>query len=363
MVYSIYVAGTSFSGKTALCLGLYGKFQEMGLRVGFFKPVGRGLKMIDGKLRDPDTFLMKEVMGLLNPLDEITPIIVGRRYLDEILQKCEYALGRIRESYEKMGRDKDILLIESAPQPEFLVSCGLDVSRFSKEFSSKVILTVRGEDDSVAERALLYKLMIEERGGKILGVVLNFIPHQQMERMKGIVSRVLSLCGLEVLGIVPDLRELTLPTVQEIVEALNAELLAGERNIEALVDDFLIGAMTPESAMSWLRRSVGRALITGGDRTDLILTALETRPSAIILTGNIYPSERVLTSAEEKGIPVLLVPDDTYTTVTKLEYLDGRIYLSPKSTRKIQLALKMIGEYIDMKRILEDYVSCKERRT
>jgi BioD-like phosphotransacetylase family protein len=362
MVYSIYMAGTSFSGKTALCLGLYGKFQEMGLRVGFFKPVGRGLKMIEGKPRDPDAILMKEVMGLIEPLDDITPIIIGRRYLDEILQRCEYALERVKEAYRKIGEGKDILLIESAPQPEFLVSCGLDVSRFSKEFSSKVIITVRGEDDSVAERALLYKHMIEERGGEILGVVLNFIPYQQMERMRGVVSRALSQCGLEVLGIVPDLREFTLPTVQEIVETLNAEVLAGERSLETLVDDFLIGAMTPESAMSWLRRSAGRALITGGDRTDLILTALETRPSAIILTGNIYPSERVLTSAEEKGIPVLLVPDDTYTTVTKLEYLDGRIYLSPKSTRKIQLALKMIGEYIDLKRILEDYVSYKEGR-
>ncbi len=362
MVYSIYVAGTSFSGKTAICLGLYGKLQEMGLRVGFFKPVGRGLKMVEGKLRDPDSILMREVMGLLEPLDELSPIIVGKRYLDEILQRCEYALERVREAYRKVGRDKDVLLIESAPQPELLVSCGLDVSSLSKEFSAKVILTVRGEDDSVAERALLYKRMIEEGGGEILGVVLNLVPLQQMERMKGVVSRALSLCGLEVLGIVPDLRELTLPTVQEIVEALDAEILAGGRSLETLVDDFLIGAMTPESAMSWLRRSVGRALITGGDRTDLILTALETKPSAIILTGNIYPSERVLTSAEEKGIPILLVADDTYTTVTKLEYLDGRIYLSPRSTRKIQFALKMIGEYVNLKRILDDYVSCKERR-
>ena len=48
MVYSIFVAGTGFSGKTALCLGLFSKFQEMGLNVGYFKPVGHGKKVVDG---------------------------------------------------------------------------------------------------------------------------------------------------------------------------------------------------------------------------------------------------------------------------------------------------------------------------
>lgn len=47
---------TSFSGKTALILGLYGKFQEMGLRVGYFKPVSQGLKMVDGLLATPMSF-------------------------------------------------------------------------------------------------------------------------------------------------------------------------------------------------------------------------------------------------------------------------------------------------------------------
>ena len=130
-----------------------------------------------------------------------------------------------------------------------------------------------------------------------------------------------------------------------------------------LVDGYIIGAMTPESAMSWLRRSVGRAMITGGDRTDLILMALETKPSAVILTGNIYPSARVLTTAEEKFIPLLLVPDDTYTTVTKLEMLNGRIVPSPTSTRKIQLARQIIGEYVDFKRIIDEYVSWKDARS
>jgi BioD-like phosphotransacetylase family protein len=158
---------------------------------------------------------------------------------------------------------------------------------------------------------------------------------------------------------VPDNRELTLPTVQEVVETLDAEILTMRDRLEGLVDGFLIGAMSPESAMSWLRRSIRRALITGGDRTDLILMALETKPSAVILTGNLYPPVGVLTKAEEKGVPVLLVPDDTYTTVMKLEMLEGRIIPSPTSTRKIQLTRQIVGEFVDWRKILGDFVDSR----
>ncbi|MFQ6053735.1 MAG: phosphotransacetylase family protein [Candidatus Bathyarchaeia archaeon] len=359
MVYSVYVTGTRFSGKTVICLGLFGKFQEMGFRVGYFKPVGQGLRMVDGKLRDPDVILMKDVMGLSEPLDDLAPLVLGKRYLDQIAGDCEGASIRVMEAFERVSGDKDILLIESAARPEFLTCCDLDVASLSKEFNAGVIFSVKGEDDSVAERAILYSHFIERKGGRMLGVVLNFVPPQQMERMGVVVSPILERCGLDVLGVVPDHRELTLPTVQEVAEALKAETLAGVDRLDTQVDGFLVGAMTPESAMNWLRRSVGKALITGGDRTDLVLMALETRPSAIILTGNIYPPIWVLTTAEEKGVPILLVPDDTYTTVMNLETLDGGIVPSPASTKKIQLTRRIIGEYVDWRKILEDYVDRK----
>ena len=362
MVYSIYISGTGYSGKTALCLGLFGKFQEMGFRVGYFKPVGQGQKMVDGKLRDLDVILMKEIMNLSESLDTLCPVVLGKRYLDQISDECSEARERILEALGKVKEDKDILLIESAARPEYLTCCGLDVPELAKEFDAKVLLSVKGDDDDVAERAILYRDYIKWKGAELLGVVLNFVPYEQLERMRGVVSSVLQRCGLEVLGVVPDHRELTNPTVRDLMDVLSAEVLAGKENLENLIDGYLVGAMSPESAMSWFRRSVGGALITGGDRTDLILTALETKPSAIVLTGNIYPSVQVLSAAEAKNIPILLVPYDTYTTVTKLDLLEGRIVPSPTSTKKIQLTRQIIGEYVDWKRIINEYVVWKQNK-
>ncbi|MFB0558614.1 MAG: phosphotransacetylase family protein [Candidatus Bathyarchaeia archaeon] len=362
MVYSIYVSGTRFSGKTALCLGLFGKFQEMGFKVGYFKPVGQGRKIVDGKLRDADVILMKEVMGLTETLDELCPVVLGKRYLDQVSKDCDESRRKVRHAFERVREDKDVLLIESAARPEYLICCGLDLPQLAKEFKAKVLFSVKGDDDTVAERAILYRDYVAWKGGEMLGVVLNFVPYQQLERMRGVVSPVLEKCNLDVLGVVPDHRELTLPTVQDVVDVLEAEVLTGKQYLETLVDNYLVGAMSPESALSWLRRGVGRAFITGGDRTDLILTALETKPSAIILTGNIYPSVSVLTAAEGKGTPILLVPNDTYTTVTKLELLNGRIVPAPTSTKKIQLTRQIIGEYVDWRRILDEYVDWKHNK-
>lgn len=358
MVYSIYVTGTRFSGKTALCLGLMQKFSELGFRVGYFKPIGVGLKEVKGKPLDPDVYLMREILGLRESPEVITPITLGRRYLDEV-ENCGELEHRVMEAYEEVSGDKDILLIEAPPDPELLICCGLDVPSLAERFKARIIFSVRGVEDEVAERIILYKEFFKFRGVELLGAILNFVPLQQLERMRGVVSPILKRCGVEILGVVPDKRELTMNTVEELRDILEAEVLAGKDRMDRLVDGYLVGAMTPESALTWLRRSVGCAFITGGDRTDLILTALETMPSVIILTGNIYPSVSVLTAAEEKGIPILLVPYDTYTTVMKLEHLDGRITPSPTSKRKIQLIHEMIDEYVDWRSILEGYADWK----
>lgn len=361
MAYSLFISGTRFSGKSALVLGLFWKFNEIGLKVGYFKPVGQAERRVNGKLVDPDVILMKNLMGLEEDFEKICPVVLGKRYLDDLEKNSSIHREKIIESYAQIQETKDVVLIESAPTPELLTSYHLDVGNLSKLLESKIVFSIRGVDDSIADQVLLYEEFIKRKGGEMLGVVLNFVKQQQMERVKGVISPLLKKRGLDVIGIVPDQRELTLPTVYDVAIELNAEILSGKDYMDTLVDDYLVGAMTPESALSWLRRSMGRALITGGDRTDLILVALETRPSAIILTGNIYPSVRVLNVAEDKRIPILLVSDDTYSTLSKLEFLDGRIRPSPTSEKKIKLTQKIINEYVNWNRILNDFTEWKQR--
>lgn len=109
--------------------------------------------------------------------------------------------------------------------------------------------------------------------------------------------------------------------------------------------------MTIEGALGYLRRAPNKALITGGDRSDMALTALETSTSVIILTGGLYPDVGVLSRAEEKGVPVILVHEDTFTTVESLH----RVYRSihPDNTDAIRVVSENIEKYVDWKPVLE----------
>jgi len=359
MAYPLIICGTSFSGKTAICLGLFQKLQEMGLRVGYFKPIGVGLKSIEGRRVDPDTLLMKEVMALKEPLEVITPITLGKWYL-ELLSEPPQLFEKIMEAYKEVSEGKDVILIEGPPKPETLTCHQCDVPNLSRELGAKVILVMKGSGDEVAEEAILYKHFIEAGGGELMGVIFNFVPHQVIERVRGALLPALNRCNAASMGVVPDRRELSLPTVGDVVTELNAEILTEREQFDRLVEGVLVGAMTPESALNWLRRSAGSALITGGDRTDLILTALEADMSVIVLTGNLYPSLSILTRAKEKGIPIILVAQDTYTTVRRLEEISGRITSSLSSMKKIKLTREIVGEYVDLKRIIDDYTKWKQ---
>ena len=70
--------------------------------------------------------------------------------------------------------------------------------------------------------------------------------------------------------------EMTYFTVKEVVEALSADVIVGQANVDKVVEGMFIGAMTVETALKYMRRHRRKAIITGGDRSDIQLAALST---------------------------------------------------------------------------------------
>ena len=103
--------------------------------------------------------------------------------------------------------------------------------------------------------------------------------------------------------------------------------------------------MNPDAALRFFQSVPNKAVITGGDRADIQLAALQTSTRGLILTGDLYPNERILTRAEELGTVVLLVPHDTATTVERCEQLHG--HMSLRSERKIARVSELIEECVD----------------
>jgi BioD-like phosphotransacetylase family protein len=230
-------------------------------------------------------------------------------------------------------------------------SIGLDVITLVKKLESHVLKVASIENDTTIDRILWEKKTLDIIDEQCLGIILNLIPKTDIERIKGFAIPILEKYNIEVLGVIPENIEMKAPTVQEVCERTNATILTRKDKLDNLIENFLVGAMTPESALTYFRRTLRKAVITGGDRTDIQLAALQTDTSALILTGNIYPDVRVIARAEKLGVPILLVSYDTYTTVRNIEFLTGRIRAN--DNKKIKLAKKLINTHVEWEKILE----------
>ncbi|MEM2905939.1 MAG: phosphotransacetylase family protein [Candidatus Bathyarchaeia archaeon] len=341
-----------FSGKTAICLGLALTLRREGYKVGYFKPIGTEMKRVGDRPVDEDVSLMKAALNLDAPVDALAPVIFHDRLLEELVRTPpETYMLRIEKAFEKASSGMDLLIVESTHKLSYGCTMGLSGPVLAKRLGSHAVLVSRFNEDAALGDILCSAQLLRSLGVPCMGVILNDVDRNILERVKGLAAPLLQRQNVEVLGIIPRDVSLTAPTAQDVYAALGGEVLATPEKMSNLVESFVVGAMTPDSALSYFRRAANKAVITGGDRSDVALAALETSTSMLILTGNLYPNIMVLAKAEEKGVPVLLVPYDTYTTVEKLSRITGRV--KPEDEFRIRAVAKHVEEHVNWRKILD----------
>ncbi len=162
-------------------------------------------------------------------------------------------------------------------------------------------------------------------GEAMVGVVLNVVPTSQMDFVKETVQPFLESRGIQLLAALPQDKLLLSISVAEIATQLGGEVLCCEDHLEDLVENLMIGAMGAESALTYFRRRLNKAVITGGDRADIQMAALETSTRCLVLTGNLQPNPAIIARATELGIPILLVSQDTLAAVESIEHIFGKV--------------------------------------
>jgi len=117
------------------------------------------------------------------------------------------------------------------------------------------------------------------------------------------------------------------------------------------VKHVFVGAMSGDAAVRLpLFKIENKLAITSGDRSDMIVAALESSTAGIVLTNNVIPAQNIIAKAAEKNIPLLLVPYDTFQTAKRVD--DMPTLLTRDDTERIDLLEKLIKEHIDIDAIL-----------
>ncbi|MEK7449921.1 MAG: DRTGG domain-containing protein [Planctomycetota bacterium] len=351
---------SDYAGKNLLLTGLGLKMQSDGYRINFFKPLGNRPMRLERILSDEDAAFFHEIFGLKNQLtaatavlltDELLERLLAGRWKIDLVEKINQALKKFTEA--------DITLIKGVSR--FYRGSILGSSEISliKEFNWPTIvvdrLTFTGEtiDGFMGAKRSL--------GNLLLGVVFNYVPLTKMSYLKKKVVPFLKKNKVEVLGIIPQSAALESVSVKEIKNALSADLICGKDRLENTVEKFCPGIMNVENALRYFRREMGHhvgyptveclAVVTEGDRADIQLAALESNACCLILTGHLYPDDIILSRAEERNVPVLVVHDDTLKIMNKLEKLTKHIGLETLS--KVKEANKIVRANVNIKAIYQ----------
>ncbi len=318
------------SGKSMVTLGLAKNFQG---KVGFFKPFKERLMREGDRVIDQDAYLMRHMLKSEKPEEVLCP------FAYDVFRAA--SMDEVKAAYQKAACDCEMMLIEGTRE----VTTGYmnDVSglAIAEATCSDLILISTPEAAALDKIAMLYKLSKNYKIN-VKGVILNKTDDLS-------VANFLESKGIKVLGCVPHIPEMTFFTVKEVAEALSANVLVGEGHMDKVVEGVFIGAMTMETALKYMRRHRRKAIITGGDRSDIQLAALSTDTSCLILTGGMYPANQVVSKAYEKGIPILVTRYDTLATSEMVEHLIARI--EPQDAEKVRLVEKAIADNVDLEAV------------
>ena len=336
----------AYSGKSATILGLAQALMKQGINLAYGKPLSQvTIKPSDGV--DPDVQLMVKTLNL--PPTHLQPTLlwhnpdsIQRRLQGDDL--TDYGQQLAQSCLKSAG---DLLLLEGPASLDEGQVFDLSLPQIAEIADAQIVLVARFHDLTVVDTLLCAQ---QRLGDRLLGVVVNDVPEAQREQFDRLLREFLEAQGIRVLGLLPRSTLLQSVSVAELVRQLDAEVLCCGDRLSLMVEQLAIGAMNVNSALKYFRKARHMAVVTGGDRTDIQLAALESSTHCLILTGHFSPNSIVLNRAEDLEVPVLLVDLDTLTTVEIVDQAFGQAHLHEPV--KVDHVQQMMSQYFDWDRLL-----------
>jgi len=351
---ALYVTSLhTFSGKTAVCLALGRRLQRDGYKVGYFKPLStQQWQPFPGRALDEDADFVRRTLGLAESPEDLVGIALTPALVRDMRCGCSDRdlMAEVEAAYRRIVPGKDVVLLEGGASLREGVSLGLGPTMVADALDVPALAIVRFRNQvSMGDACITAQLRLGER---LLGVLINAVPDEAQDFLARVCRPCLEERGVPVLGAIPLREQLQAISIGELADVLKGEFLVLPEKRDVLIEHLVVGAMSAEQALPRIRRIPGtKAVITGGDRADIQLVALETATQCLVLTGHLRPVPEVLRRAEEVGVPVLLVRGNTMETVEAIERVFGKTRLGQAA--KLEQFEALLAEHFDFERLYE----------
>lgn len=330
------------AGKTSVIVGLVKALKK---KIGYMKPFGDNLLYRKKRLWDYDAALITNIFSLRDSPEDMS---LGFDHSKLRYMYDEAAtVDKLSTALAHVGADKDLVFLEGGKDIAYGISVHLDAVSTAKHIDGKLFIVVGGDSDTVLDDAGFIKGHIDMTGVDFGGIIVNKV-HDLEDFKNSYLANIIRM-GINVAGVIPSKTELTHFSIDFLSENLFAKVIAGEGGLNRVVENVLVGAMSADAVLRHPRFQVkNKLVITSGDRSDMILAALESNAAGVILTNNILPPPNIIALASERNTPLLLVSGDTYQTAKQID--DSEPLLTKDSDEKIALLEELVREHLDLER-------------
>jgi len=363
MANNLYITSTEArSGKSVISLGIMEMLLRKIGRVAFFRPL---VTTIDD--RNESIKLISSHFNLKIPYDQMYGLTI-KEAGDLVSHNRETELiDGIIKKYNKLKENSDFILCEGTDFESSTLAFELDINaEISKNLSCPVLLVANAYQktaDAIVQSVELSHESLIEKGCQVIATIVNRTdPKDQQTIITLLKER--ALTGKQLVYAIPNDESLARPTVGEIAEILDAEVLYGEEQLNRHVYNFTVAAMHLQNFLT--RIEYGSLIITPGDRADVIVACLAAvsstsikNISGIILTGGLKPEKPIweLIKGFPTMVPILSVKEDTFPTANNVNRIHAAI--SPDDCRKITRALAIFEKHVDENRLGEEVVTAR----
>lgn len=358
---NVYIAATRQNdGKTIVSLGLLSALRKRFKSVGYVKPVGQQYQVIDGKKIDKDAVLMQRVFGLKDELRFMSPIAIPSGFTENYILRGRRSVlvNRIKRSWRRLAEDNDFILIEGTGHAGVGSVFDMSNADVARMLGAKVIIVSCGGIGRPIDEIMLNRAKFDVEGVEVLGVIVNKVRKDKFPKIKSVIREGLRRKNVEVLGVIPFEEVLSNPTVLELLEDLDGELVCGHKGLNNVVERFVIGDMVAHEALDHF--SGGTLLIAPGNREDFIFAALSGwalgiaeryHISGIVATYGQRPPQKLVDVIDRANIPLIVVKQDSFSTASEISTMIFK--LRAEDEEKIQKTEALIEKYVDVDRILK----------
>ena len=359
---AIYIATSEQnSGKSIITLGLMSLLMGKMAKVGYFRPIIEDIE--EGEFDNHIETVISH-FGMDIKFEDAYAITKSKLIKKKNKGKIGEVLDLIIEKYKKLEERFDFVLVEGTgfTGEGTVIEMDLNVL-IAKNLGIPTIIVGSGVGKTLEELIDSLYLVCDSfklKDVEVLAVIANKVQPENIELVTNGLRK--SLPKNILVNSIPFIHSLNSPTVQEIVNELNAKVLFGAAYLNNQTGSFSVGAMQLRNYLLHLKENT--LVITPGDRADIILGALQANESlnyptisGIVLTGNILPETSILKLIEGLStvVPIIAVEEGTYTITNKIGSIKSKIYASNK--QKIDLSISTFEKYVDLDNLAEKLIT------